>query len=65
MAWQPFKLNSSKRAKGFQPERGWYCVDAEAKVADLSQRYEKKGEARKACKLKSSPIAAPILEEKK
>ncbi len=70
MVWLPVKLSSHKRASGWKPERGWYCVDPDLKVADLGVRFDKKSEARVACKIKSrqaptAPAAAPTLTEEK
>ena len=70
MTWLPVKLSSHKRASGWKPERGWYCVDPDSKVADLGVRFDKKSEARVACKIKSrapaTTAAAPtVVEEKK
>ena len=61
MAWIPVKLSATKRQKGWKPDKGWYCVNEESKQGDLGQAYVKKSEAKKACKLRSTP---PKVEEK-
>jgi hypothetical protein len=54
MTFVPIKIKPDFRARGYQPELGWYCYNTQTLRADLSKRFTFKKDCQKECDNRNS-----------